>query len=164
MGSQAQPASQQALKLKAVTMLKTSLICLSLAALACGQNREPPAEQRCSGRNYNGRRCCTPEQPCGLGEGDCDGPPDGGVNETLSVAAITARSLEHTSTRKMTVVTSPQLLLRRDLPRSFCQACLWTLLQDSAAGDATMMGEDAALLRILVEKERVIVMEQVMEV
>jgi len=87
-----------------------------------------------------------------------------GVKETLSAAAITARSLEHTSMRKMTVVTSPQLLLRRDLHLSFCQACLWTLLQDSAVGDATMMGEDAALLRILVEKERVIVMEQVMEV
>ena len=37
--------------------------------------------QRCSGRNYNGRRCCTPEQPCGLGEGDCDGPLDGGTHD-----------------------------------------------------------------------------------
>merc|ERR1712119_29634 len=43
--------------------------------------QEPPAGQRCSGRNFNGRRCCTPEQPCGLGEGDCDGPLDGGVND-----------------------------------------------------------------------------------
>ena len=39
------------------------------------------AGQRCSGRNYNGRRCCTPEQPCGLGEGDCDGPLDGGTHD-----------------------------------------------------------------------------------
>ena len=37
--------------------------------------------QRCSGRNYNGRRCCTPEQPCGLVEGDCDGPLDGGGSD-----------------------------------------------------------------------------------
>ena len=37
--------------------------------------------QRCAGRNYNGRRCCTPENPCGEGEGDCDGPDDGGLND-----------------------------------------------------------------------------------
>ena len=37
--------------------------------------------QRCAGRNYNGRRCCTPELPCGYGEGDCDGPGDGGGND-----------------------------------------------------------------------------------
>merc|ERR1712102_279505 len=47
--------------------------------------RNPPTEpaqgQRCAGRNYNGRRCCTPENPCGYGEGDCDGPGDGGAND-----------------------------------------------------------------------------------
>ena len=37
--------------------------------------------QRCAGRNYNGRRCCTPEAPCDEGEGDCDGPGDGGSND-----------------------------------------------------------------------------------
>ena len=37
--------------------------------------------QRCSGRNYNGRRCCTPQNPCNEGEGDCDGPGDGGKND-----------------------------------------------------------------------------------
>ena len=37
--------------------------------------------QRCAGRNFNGRRCCTPEEPCGYGEGDCDGPGDGGAND-----------------------------------------------------------------------------------
>merc|ERR1712172_419809 len=42
---------------------------------------QPPAGQRCAGRNYNGRRCCTPEVPCGYGEGDCDGPGDGGGND-----------------------------------------------------------------------------------
>jgi len=42
---------------------------------------EPPAGQRCSGRNYQGRRCCTPENPCGEGEGDCDGPGDGGQHD-----------------------------------------------------------------------------------
>merc|ERR1711970_876798 len=42
---------------------------------------EPPSGQRCSGRNFQGRRCCTPENPCGLGEGDCDGPLDGGLSD-----------------------------------------------------------------------------------
>ena len=42
---------------------------------------EPPPGQRCSGRNYNGRRCCTPESPCDEGEGDCDGPNDGGQHD-----------------------------------------------------------------------------------
>ena len=42
---------------------------------------EPPAGQRCRGRNYDGKRCCTPEQPCQEGEGDCDGPGDGGRND-----------------------------------------------------------------------------------
>ena len=37
--------------------------------------------QRCSGRNYQGRRCCTPEYPCNEGEGDCDGPGDGGGHD-----------------------------------------------------------------------------------
>ena len=42
---------------------------------------EPPPGQRCSGRNYQGRRCCTPENPCDEGEGDCDGPGDGGQHD-----------------------------------------------------------------------------------
>merc|ERR1712126_382222 len=42
---------------------------------------EPPQGQRCAGRNFNGRRCCTPENPCEYGEGDCDGPGDGGAND-----------------------------------------------------------------------------------
>ena len=38
--------------------------------------------QRCKGRNYPpGRRCCTPEDPCDEGEGDCDGRGDGGFND-----------------------------------------------------------------------------------
>merc|ERR1712038_448936 len=79
-------------------------VLLSLAASQSVDIQEPPAGQRCSGRNYNGRRCCTPQQPCGLGqrcrgrnydgkrcctpdnpceegEGDCDGPGDGGLND-----------------------------------------------------------------------------------
>merc|ERR1712038_1735954 len=42
---------------------------------------EPPVGQRCSGRNYGDKRCCTPENPCGEGEGDCDGPGDGGFHD-----------------------------------------------------------------------------------
>merc|ERR1712165_75173 len=41
----------------------------------------PPDGQRCSGRDYQGRRCCTPENPCDEGEGDCDGPGDGGFHD-----------------------------------------------------------------------------------
>ena len=37
--------------------------------------------QRCAGRNYNGKRCCTPQDPCDEGEGDCDGPGDGGLHD-----------------------------------------------------------------------------------
>eukprot|EP00092_Neocalanus_flemingeri_P102972 GFUD01131716.1.p1 GENE.GFUD01131716.1~~GFUD01131716.1.p1 ORF type:complete len:318 (+),score=53.56 GFUD01131716.1:79-1032(+) len=43
--------------------------------------QEPPHGQRCSGRNYQGRRCCTPDNPCDEGEGDCDGPGDGGGHD-----------------------------------------------------------------------------------
>ena len=39
-------------------------------------------DQRCRGRNYPpGRRCCTPEDPCDVGEGDCDGRGDGGLHD-----------------------------------------------------------------------------------
>jgi len=41
----------------------------------------PPPDQRCKGRNYGQRRCCSPENPCDEGEGDCDGPLDGGLND-----------------------------------------------------------------------------------
>merc|ERR1712131_10614 len=49
--------------------------------IAPGVPIEPPAGQRCRGRNYDGKRCCTPENPCDEGEGDCDGPGDGGLND-----------------------------------------------------------------------------------
>ena len=64
------------------------LLCLSsLLPWTCPQTSpaappsHPPPGQRCAGRNYNGRRCCTPHQPCGEGEGDCDGPGDGGQHD-----------------------------------------------------------------------------------
>merc|ERR1740122_524544 len=68
-------------------MLLGWLLVLLTASLACclgctGPDcTRPPPGQRCAGRNYNGRRCCTPEQPCGEGEGDCDGPGDGGDHD-----------------------------------------------------------------------------------
>jgi len=46
-----------------------------------GSDLTPPVGQRCTGRNYQGRRCCTPEAPCDEGEGDCDGPGDGGDHD-----------------------------------------------------------------------------------
>merc|ERR1711879_903114 len=65
-----------------ITMRTLALILLSSLLCCCyAQSFNPPKGQRCRGRNYDGKRCCTPEQPCGLGEGDCDGPLDGGVND-----------------------------------------------------------------------------------
>merc|ERR1711951_29863 len=66
------------------TRVTMKIIILSLLLSFCySQNSvfSPPEGQRCRGRNFDGKRCCTPEQPCGLGEGDCDGPLDGGVND-----------------------------------------------------------------------------------
>merc|ERR1712110_1039391 len=58
------------------------LLCTFLSCCYCQKSVfSPPKGQRCRGRNFDGKRCCTPEQPCGLGEGDCDGPLDGGVND-----------------------------------------------------------------------------------
>merc|ERR1719324_833263 len=59
-------------------ILLSSLLCCCYAQ---GSVFNPPKGQRCRGRNYDGKRCCTPEQPCGLGEGDCDGPLDGGTHD-----------------------------------------------------------------------------------
>ena len=54
---------------------------LSLILSVSSVPSQPGPGQRCAGRNYNGRRCCTPEQPCPEGEGDCDGPGDGGQHD-----------------------------------------------------------------------------------
>merc|ERR1712020_796199 len=66
------------------TMRTLALILLSSLLSCCYAQSSifnPPEGQRCRGRNYDGKRCCTPERPCDLGEGDCDGPLDGGVND-----------------------------------------------------------------------------------
>ena len=65
--------------MKAVVLILVSVL---LSSCCCQSSVFfPPPGQRCRGRNYDGRRCCTPEQPCGEGEGDCDGPGDGGIND-----------------------------------------------------------------------------------
>merc|ERR1711936_153287 len=65
-----------------IEMRTLALILLSSLLCCCyAQSLNPPKGQRCRGRNFDGKRCRTPEQPCGLGEGDCDGPLDGGVND-----------------------------------------------------------------------------------
>merc|ERR1712110_1319868 len=128
MGSQAeQPSRQESIKMRIIlllTVFTTLGLCQSPPRTPLTQ---PPQGQRCAGRNFNGRRCCTPESPCGYGEGDCDGPLDGGANdvtvavrETWCVAATTARSLAHTSMKRMTAV-----IFRRPWPSlSLCPRSL----------------------------------------
>merc|ERR1712203_744859 len=77
---QLEARNQSRRKSSSMKIILISLL-LGLVASQSPDLQEPPAGQRCSGRNYNGRRCCTPEQPCGLGEGDCDGPLDGGTHD-----------------------------------------------------------------------------------
>merc|ERR1711936_444054 len=76
MGVQAERSDRK----ETMRLLLLSLF-VTLVASQSSDRLEPPPGQRCSGRKYNGRRCCTPEQPCGLGEGDCDGPLDGGTHD-----------------------------------------------------------------------------------
>merc|ERR1719436_2010560 len=66
---------------------------------------EPKPGYKCAGRNYDGRRCCTPEAPCEYGEGDCDGPGDGGcmtatpgAGASSCAAPTTARSSDTSTT------------------------------------------------------------------
>merc|ERR1711988_1077156 len=76
-------------KMKAVVLILFSVLLSScccqssvfIRVIVPGTPLTPPPGQRCRGRNYDGRRCCTPEHPCGEGEGDCDGPGDGGIND-----------------------------------------------------------------------------------
>merc|ERR1712137_1490020 len=82
MGSQAEHGGrQESIKMRIILLLTV------FATLGLCQSppntplTEPPQDHRCAGRNFNGRRCCTPESPCGYGEGDCDGPLDGGAND-----------------------------------------------------------------------------------
>merc|ERR1711970_1439706 len=67
-----------------VNSTEMKLIIWSILCFLCFSSAirtKPPQGQRCSGRNYSEKRCCTPEKPCGLGEGDCDGPLDGGLSD-----------------------------------------------------------------------------------
>merc|ERR1711936_1289799 len=81
MGSFTQDLRWSTLVLAMRTLALILLSCLLCSCYAQRPYSSPPAGQRCRGRNFDGKRCCTPEQPCGLGEGDCDGPLDGGVND-----------------------------------------------------------------------------------
>merc|ERR1719193_865087 len=86
------------------------------------------------------------------------------VKEILSVAAITVRSLVFISMRRMIAVICHLLYPLIVRPLLSFQGFLLNLPQASGAEGVTMMVEDAVLQRILVVKERVTVMEQVMEV
>merc|ERR1711955_58722 len=73
--------SQHIMRIVFILTLVFTLSCCQRLAPPRNPPLDPPAGQRCRGRNYDGRRCCTPENPCGYGEGDCDGPGDGGAND-----------------------------------------------------------------------------------
>merc|ERR1711982_109089 len=83
MGSHAEPSRQESFKMRIILLLTvfTTLGFCQRQSPPSTPLTEPPQGQRCAGRNSNGRRCCTPESPCGYGEGDCDGPLDGGAND-----------------------------------------------------------------------------------
>merc|ERR1712024_163327 len=83
MGSHAESSCQESFRMRIILLL-TVFTTLGLCQRQSPPRTpltEPPQGQRCAGRNFNGRRCCTPESPCGYGEGDCDGPLDGGAND-----------------------------------------------------------------------------------
>merc|ERR1711862_814710 len=81
--SHAEPSRQESFKMRIILLLTvfTTLGFCQRQSPPSTPLTEPPQGQRCAGRNFNGRRCCTPESPCGYGEGDCDGPLDGGAND-----------------------------------------------------------------------------------
>merc|ERR1712029_918487 len=83
MGSHAESSCQESFKMRIILLLTvfTTLGLCQRQSPPSTPLTEPPQGQRCAGRNFNGRRCCTPESPCGYGEGDCDGPLDGGAND-----------------------------------------------------------------------------------
>merc|ERR1712183_1233704 len=74
MGSFTQDLRWSTLELNMRTLALILLSSLLRCCYAQSSIFNPPQGQRCRGRNFDGKRCCTPEQPCGLGEGDCDGP------------------------------------------------------------------------------------------
>merc|ERR1711971_847515 len=81
--SHAESSCQESFKMRIILLLTvfTTLGLCQRQSPPSTPLTEPPQGQRCAGRNFNGRRCCTPESPCGYGEGDCDGPLDGGAND-----------------------------------------------------------------------------------
>merc|ERR1711862_1044393 len=83
MGSHAESSCQESFKMRIILLLTvfTTLGLCQRQSPPSTPLTEPPQGHRCAGRNFNGRRCCTPESPCGCGEGDCDGPLDGGAND-----------------------------------------------------------------------------------
>merc|ERR1711884_755876 len=102
-GSHAESSCQESFKMRIILLL-TVFATLGLCQRQSPPRTpltEPPQGHRCAGRNFNGRRCCTPESPCGYGA----------ARETWCVAATTARSSEHTSTRRMTAATFQRLWL-----------------------------------------------------
>merc|ERR1712061_882054 len=69
MGSHAEQPRRESIGMKIIillTVLTTLGFCQRLSPPS-NPLTEPPAGQRCAGRNFNGRRCCTPEEPCGSG-------------------------------------------------------------------------------------------------
>merc|ERR1712032_269576 len=103
MGSHAEASRQESIEMRIILLL-TVFATLGLCQRQSPPRTpltEPPQGQRCAGRNFNGRRCCTPESPCGYGEGDCDGPLSStqriSRSNTAGSPTVTQRAMLRTS-------------------------------------------------------------------
>merc|ERR1711862_119146 len=116
--SHAEPSRQESFKMRIILLLTvfTTLGFCQRQSPPSTPLTEPPQGHRCAGRNFNGRRCCTPESPVATARVivmvlwmEELMTVTGAARETWCVAATTARSSEHTSTRRMTAATFQRL-------------------------------------------------------
>merc|ERR1711971_1133839 len=154
--SHAESSCQESFKMRIILLLTvfTTLGLCQRQSPPSTPLTEPPQGQRCAGRNFNGRRCCTPESPCGYGEGDCDGPLDGGANDghrgcqgDLVCGSNNCKKFGTYFHEKDDCCDLPETLV-----------CLWSLLQVRDVPGEIITARDAALLRTLVTRVREIVM------
>merc|ERR1712244_168466 len=162
-GSHAEPSCQENFKMRIILLLTvfTTLGFCQRQSPPRTPLTEPPQGHRFAGRNFNGRRCCTPVSPCGYGEGDCDGPLDGGANDghrgcqgDLVCGSNNCKKFGTYFHEKDDCCDLPETLaIPEPLP----------LIPADVPGEI-ITARDVALLRTLVTRVRVIVTVLVMEV